>query len=483
MQRTIKLIMSVMIICASNTLVASQSSEYQQWLGDQQQSYQTYKKTLDEEFSDMLNQQWKEFKSDSTPSPLKKTKPKSLPKVKTQKKLIVKDIINSPKVKLLKPNVKQIQKPMKKIIKKDMISFDFYSNKIMIEYQNKLQGKVYLNSTDISKKTITAFWNDITKTNYKPLLKQIKTVSDNLNLNDWAKYQLINKLGFKLYKDKNIANLFSWFVLLKFNYDAKIAYNDNNIYLLSTVAHNLYQISFVTIKQKKYFILQPTGVSKNIGSIITYPSNNLNSQQRMSFEYKKPIKIDTNIITRNLKFKYFNKNYNLKAKYSKDLVDFYSSFPQSDYFIYFDASGSNELSNSLAIELSKIINGKSEAEAVNMILRFVQTAFDYKTDPDQFNKEKVMFPEETIYYRFSDCEDRAIMFSYLVKKLLKLNVVGLKYKDHLATAVEFSSLVSGDSFKFNSKRYTVCDPTYINANFGTTMPKYKHSKFTIVNIK
>jgi hypothetical protein len=72
------------------------------------------------------------------------------------------------------------------------------------------------------------------------------------------------------------------------------------------------------------------------------------------------------------------------------------------------------------------------------------------------------------------------MFSYLVKKLLGLDVVGLKYSDHLASAVNFSTKVSGDSFIFEGKRYTVSDPTYINANVGMTMPQYQNSQFKII---
>ena len=94
-----------------------------------------------------------------------------------------------------------------------------------------------------------------------------------------------------------------------------------------------------------------------------------------------------------------------------------------------------------------------------------------------------MFPEETINYPYSDCEDRSIMFSYLVKRLLNLDVIGVKYKDHIATAVAFSSKISGANFRYKDKRYTVSDPTYINANAGTIMPQYKNSKFKIISLR
>ena len=75
------------------------------------------------------------------------------------------------------------------------------------------------------------------------------------------------------------------------------------------------------------------------------------------------------------------------------------------------------------------------------------------------------------------------MFSYLVKNLLNLDVVGVRYNDHLATAVAFSSKLSGANFRYKGTRYTISDPTYINANAGMAMPQYKNSKFKIISLR
>ena len=54
-------------------------------------------------------------------------------------------------------------------------------------------------------------------------------------------------------------------------------------------------------------------------------------------------------------------------------------------------------------------------------------------------------------------------------------VVGLQYEGHLATAVCFGDNVNigGDMFSYGGKKYYVCDPTYINASIGMTMPQFK----------
>lgn len=66
-----------------------------------------------------------------------------------------------------------------------------------------------------------------------------------------------------------------------------------------------------------------------------------------------------------------------------------------------------------------------------------------------------------------------MLFSYLVRKLLGLDVVLLDYPNHIATAVCFKGNVGGDYLMVNGRKYTVCDPTYIGASIGMTMPKFK----------
>jgi NifU-like protein involved in Fe-S cluster formation len=281
----------------------------------------------------------------------------------------------------------------------------------------------------------------------------------------------------------NVANLFTWFALVKMGYDTKVGYSKDKIYLLAIMKHKLYQVAFFKLKGKKYYVLTPNGRVGKVGKIYTYKGNYPKADDKLSFDINKEIKFYSNIKKKDLKFKYYGKNYSVASSYSKDLVDFYGTFPQSDYNIYFNTKNSAPLSNSILRQLQEILKGKSELEAVNILLRFTQTAFAYKTDQKQFDYEKVMFPEETVFYPYSDCEDRSIMFSFLVKNILGLDVVGVKYPDHMATAVEFSSKVSGDGFNYKNKKYVISDPTYVNANAGMAMPQYKNRKFEVISLR
>jgi len=85
-----------------------------------------------------------------------------------------------------------------------------------------------------------------------------------------------------------------------------------------------------------------------------------------------------------------------------------------------------------------------------------------------------MFAQETLYYDKSDCEDRAVLFASLVKEFFGLRVIGVKYKDHMATALYIP--LDGDNVMVESKRFVVADPTYVNASVGVSMPKYRAMK-------
>ena len=122
----------------------------------------------------------------------------------------------------------------------------------------------------------------------------------------------------------------------------------------------------------------------------------------------------------------------------------------------------------------------TELEAVNFLLRLVQLSFDYKTDQDQFDREKYMIPDEIFFYEYSDCDDRSIFFATLIRDILGLDVVGLRYSRHLAVADGFSSIVEGDFHMSDGKKYMVADPTYVHAPVGLTMSNYQNEHPKIV---
>ncbi|MBP5488212.1 MAG: hypothetical protein J6X77_01430 [Bacteroidales bacterium] len=163
---------------------------------------------------------------------------------------------------------------------------------------------------------------------------------------------------------------------------------------------------------------------------------------------------------------------------NKNLMEFYNDYPESfanndgttKWRFYANTPMSSIASEAIYPKLKEVLKGKNDFQAASILLNFVQTAFVYEYDNKVWGRDRAFFADETLFYPYSDCEDRSILFSRLVRDLVGRPVVLLYYPGHLATAVNFSDSVSGDYLIVDGQKYVVCDPTYVGAPVGLTMP-------------
>ena len=172
-------------------------------------------------------------------------------------------------------------------------------------------------------------------------------------------------------------------------------------------------------------------------------------------------------------------NTTLNVPVSNSLVGFYSDYPQMDAKFYASAALSQEFVNVFKPLVTK---GTSSTCKVNELLSFLQRDFKYMIDQEQFEREKPFFCEENFVYSYNDCEDRSILLSSLIRNILGLKVVLLDYKEHMAIAVCLDEPVKGDHLVLDNQKYYVCDPTYIGASIGMSMPQYKNKPVTVYRL-
>jgi hypothetical protein len=173
------------------------------------------------------------------------------------------------------------------------------------------------------------------------------------------------------------------------------------------------------------------------------------------------------------------------------MIDFFNTYPQACFngdqttrwAAYANTPMEKTVKDMLYPPLKKTITGLTERDAVGIILNWVQTAFEYEYDDKVWGGDRAFFAQETLYYPYCDCEDRAILFSRLVRDLVGLDVVLLYYPGHLAAAVAFSNDVNGDYLTYKNRKYIVCDPTYINAGVGRTMPGMNNKEAQVIALK
>ncbi|MBI5218726.1 MAG: SBBP repeat-containing protein [Bacteroidia bacterium] len=460
-------------------------TDYEDFIKKEREAFDNYIKQADHEFSNYLKGQWDAFavlkgqKQAPIPGPVAMPTfdpkiPKKDVKTFTVSKTEV-DMAPRQNQTLGIPVLPDEQALNEKNFPANTVSFSFYGANVRIEYDQNLSQQV---SGSINEKSISGYWDEACKAKYFPLLDQLLKYKTEMNLNDWGYYLLVKKTAGEIAQSsKNATSLLTWFLMIKSSYKVKIGYTDNNVYLMLPSNSTMYAMPYFTFNGLAYYVPDLKGEQ-----IYTYKKDFPDARLIIDLNLTNPANLGNKTAERNVNFKYEGKEYKLKFKYNRDLIDFYNDYPQCELGVYFNGSISRIAKESLVENLKPIIQGKSQLDAINILLAFIQLGFEYKTDQEQFSKEKFNFPEETLHYPFCDCEDRSIFLSFLVKELLGQDVIGLNFPDHVACAVNFKDAVEGDSYAYKDKKYVIADPTYINAPAGMTMPMYMSVKPTIVEI-
>jgi len=443
---------------------------YEEYLHSQEEAFSSYKDERDKEFSSFLNKEWKVYKASQGLSAYEEEKPKKISIAKKQKVIQLKKRIDV----VLQPLEKKKTKSYQKIIIRPdtrhlkMLYTSYFGVELVLHYDASV---LFSTKGSVSKESIKKAWDHLAKSKYETVLKELNEISSTLKLNDWGRYQLVRHVASKLYLHSNEALLFSWFTLLKMDYDARIAFQNHRVILLLPVRSKLYSTVYYSFNNKKYYALDYYAKG-TLGSVMSYDNVYKGARKSLDFRLTKQPLFASKPVVKQFHFEVDNHLISLSLKYDENLLHFFQTYPQVSYEDYFSSLDANILKHSIKASFRPLLEGKSESEALDLLLSFVQHAFKYKVDTEQFDKEKVMFASETIFYPYSDCEDRAILFSYLVKVLLDKDVVGLKYTDHMSTAVFIDEKVKGEYIRVKKRNYIVADPTYVNARLGMSQPKY-----------
>ncbi len=465
---------------AGNGLHAQDQDDFQKWLKKDEQSFQKFVEEEDRAFADFLKRDWQVFSTRQGARAFKKPKPITVPTA--PKKSMPQPVVTERKPVPLPPappKPKPIApKPPAEIPSIKTVSFTYYSQQVVLPVQKKI--KLSLN-VPLNNHQIANAWLTLAGQNQSPLLQQLRSYHKNLALNDWGFVKLVHQAACQLSANGPMTcTLYTWFLLNKLGYNAKIAFKNDKIFLLLPSSDVMYERPFVLINQQKFYFITFKGTPDLKGKILTYRGSYKNAEKPLALAIRRLPHLPQTVEKRLVRFEYNGKSYAVPLQFDGEVVRYFKNYPQTELKLYFQAPASSFLKYSLLNQLRRLIRDKNEWQAANILLRFVQTGFKYQTDEQQFGHEKYMLPDETVYYPSCDCEDRAVLFAYLVRHLLGLEVIGLDYPNHVATAVRFHSEIPGKTLVYQGKRFVVCDPTYINADVGMVMPEFKNESPKII---
>lgn len=458
-------------------------SEYDEWLkqnsmdmGAAKQEFQDYMDAEDKAFLGFLKQQWKAVEVKEPIVLDTKPKPVLLPKAPTpadkhpiaDSTPVIEPIVIEPPKPVTKP-----QPPKPAPVTASTVEVQLFGHTLNIIEDSKLKQSF---NGKMSSDNIADFYAALASQPHDKVINDLTSTAKQLKLNPWGTAVLFHHYVQALnVSGHNAQQLTTWYLLVKAGFDARVAYNQN-AFLLMPSKQALFGVTYFTFSGTRFYAVSLDGKQLSTGRAYTYDGKHAGANTPLDFDNNQQLLASSQIQQKDLSFQYQGQTHNIKLHYDLGQIELAKTTPQLAISQYAHEGLPESTANELLTQLAPLVKGKSEQDAVNLLLRFVQTAFSYKTDEQQFREENYLYPVETLHYPYSDCEDRAALFAWLVKRLLKLEVVLLDYPGHIAAAVALNGKAIGDGWELKGRRYTVADPTYINASVGMTMPTLKMYK-------
>ncbi len=467
---------------------AKREREYNTFKDTRRKELEEFRRKRNEEFAEFVRKRWEEFEAKpAIPKPKEEEVPpvviddlKSLPTPEPLP-LPFDDIITIEAPKPQPIPIKPIEElPEDDEKKQATVDFSYYGTAMSVRIvDDKLFSLKGMGENDIADA-----WLKLSTDDYTNLIHDCLKLRADKNLCDWAYLQMLQEMANRACgKNTNEATLLMAYVYCQSGYKMKLAQDGGRLYMLYASSHIVYDNRYFLIDGEMYYMFGDiTATNMNICPA-SFPK-----EQEMSFQITRAPQFSWDASSvRTLKSQRYP-NMTVDVACNKNMIDFYSSYPSSEvddnfmthWAVYANTPFGDRIKSDLYPALKSHLVGLSQKEAVERLLNWVQTAFVYEYDDKVWGHDRAFFPEETLYYPYADCEDRSILFTRLVRDLLGLKCILVYYPGHLATAVCFSETVNGDYISLNGERYVVCDPTYIGAPIGRTMPNMNNAQAKVI---
>lgn len=469
-------------------------AEFGQYKSGREREFKAYRDRINAEFAEYMRQAWPEFQTTPAVPPPDSPEPP---------KPVVKDPASEPSndpvpFDEIKPTPRPVEPPQPVVPlpkpdrpvapgpdtpepvgpakpDKPVFTFAFYGQKCGMPLEDK--HRFTLKSA--TENAVADGWKVLSSDEYLPVVAQCLAYRDELHLPDWGYARFVEQMTTAFFpaSRRNEARLMQMYILTQSGYKVRLAKVGDRLALLLSSKDTIYGYPCLSIDGVQYYLFEPSAGATSLQVF----NREFPKEQAFSLDMAGLPQLPYAATSpRSLRSDH-DGGVGAQVTSNKNLIAFFNDYPLSNRWdMYANASLSQQTKEHLYPALRNAVAGKSKPVAANILLHFVQTAFAYATDDEQFGYERPLFADETLYYPYSDCEDRAILYSVLVRELLGLDVVLLNYPGHLATAVCFDTDVPGDHLQIDGRRYVVCDPTYINADIGDAMPKFKQTRAMVV---
>ena len=375
----------------------------------------------------------------------------------------------------------------------DYMTFDVFGTECKVRIGDDCRFKL----KDLSSNTIADIIRDeFPKEQYDNMLYDCLQERKRHEFSDWAYYQMLLALTKKFYgENSNEGTLVQAFLYSGSGYKMRLAHDADRLYLLAATRHFIYNKPFFFMDEEWYFMLDGKQSEKLAICQASFPK-----ESSLSLQISAAQRLALNPSGARTITSIKNPDFSVTIHSNKNYLDFYATYPSSNidnnfmtrWAMYANTPLEDGVRSELYPQLKEKLQGMSELEAVQQLLWWLHGRLDlegeikssdtflYRYDEDCWGEDRAFFGEETLFYPYCDCEDRSILLSHLVRDLVGLDVVLVYYPGHLAMAVCFNEKVDGDFIMVDGRKFIVCDPTYLGARVGKTMPNMNNEQATVI---
>lgn len=354
----------------------------------------------------------------------------------------------------------------------DIVEVAFFGTTLKIHFDKNNLIKL----KDVNESQVLKALTYMTKSRkYDDLLLDCLAVKEGLNLNDWAYIQFLKAISYNIGGERtNESTLLMAYLYMLSGYRMRLAMDDDSVlYMLYGTRHQIYDNVLYKFKGDPNYYY---GVEKLPSTLMMvdkifeeqYPLSLLIDQVPLLKENRTDVR---EIVSK--KFPWVR----VPVSVNKNILDFFDSYPSSMYgknmmtrwAIYANTQMEKSVKDELYPKLRTFIEGKSQEEALSILLDWVQQGLEYGYDSEIWGGDRPFFAEESLYYPYCDCEDRSILLTRLVRDLLGLKCLLVYYPGHLASAVCLDDEIDGDYIVIGKDKYIIADATFLGADLGQTM--------------
>ncbi len=479
----------VLIFCVFNFVSAQKRESFEQFNKRRQEQFDKYKdekrkkfeefrRKRNEEFAKFVREDWKSVDpSPVLPRPDEETVPpvvkpeEDVKPTPTPTPLPYEEVVPAPQPKPQPEPIDPIEEepiiPKTQIVKEFM--FFGTVGKVRFDKANTIHLPV------VDENAIADAWLKLSEESYTNLIYDCLQIREQYSLCDWTYLVMLQEMAEAVYgKGTNESVLLMAYVYCQSGYKMRMAIGiDNKLYMMFASDHAIYNWNYYDLDGEFYYTYN------NRTGKIRICEQQYPQERPMSLLISKQQKLAINLVGASLHQSASNEDVKVSMSANKNMLDFYSSYPTSmigDNFVsrwamYANTPMPEYVKEQIYPQLKRAIGGLDQLTAVNSILNWVQTGFTYEYDDEVWGCDRALFPEESLYYPFCDCEDRSILFTRIVRDLLGLKCILIYYPGHLAAAVEITQgNPTGDYIAYDNRRFFIADGTILyGVPVGETM--------------